>query len=679
MRVPTPHTQKPSNALAHSVTTLRSLAVSRILSSFSQTFAIFFTMIALTSDFICYLLVPSSWLFLFGSTCVWMELVWHAERGVCAPTVAMCFLFLYVEVAVRLRDPKSVPLSIDLCRPFAAHCIGYPVVTLGFGLKSLLTHQLRLRRQHQVETHNSKYFCLLELALPEEVRTLHRRGELGNGQLAVMNSPNANSGNLAITAAPSTSTANSLPASPTSISTTSASATAANSTSTPSAPTTAKNSRKQQQQQQNLTNGKSTSVANNCDHSLASNHALSGEAPYLLKSPHCVLMYTSKADVLAVDSFSLVPSFNLVALKFSASTIAAVDRKFFGFDGGDQNPQHQNQHHHHNQHHHNHLEGEASGCCEATAVSSSCSSLSGQEVVEVRAPKKSPTATTANSSSGLAQGHSGSSSAPHNRSKASDKSSRSGKDASVYRLEDELRRLRHERQTMLVTESELRAQLAQLTTLERTSRTETNQARQEVEYLQSKLTTLTQRLEFEILKHLYNQEILQNLSFNTERENLQLAEKKAAEEKRQRNALEISLAAEKRARREAENALKASAPFGSMTNSTITTSAPSVTSSKTHIKLQINPVCFTNQDQLAFKLVQLFVWHLEKQVSSAPVRGSGPIACSTRSMSVRRNGCRVCGLGTVTSGVQRVAFEMLACLPSWVAAFRLVYDISVSR
>ncbi|KAM3182478.1 hypothetical protein ACTXT7_012281, partial [Hymenolepis weldensis] len=62
-------------------------------------------------------------------------------------------------------------------------------------------------------------------------------------------------------------------------------------------------------------------------------------------------------------------------------------------------------------------------------------------------------------------------------------------------MEDELRRLRHERQSMLVTESELRAQLAQLTTLERTSRTETNQARQEVEFLQSKLSTLTQRLE----------------------------------------------------------------------------------------------------------------------------------------------------------------------------------------
>uniref|UniRef100_A0A5K3G3M1 Uncharacterized protein n=1 Tax=Mesocestoides corti TaxID=53468 RepID=A0A5K3G3M1_MESCO len=54
--------------------------------------------------------------------------------------------------------------------------IGYPVVTLGFGLKSLLSHHLRLRRQHYVKTQNSKYFCLLELALPEEARSLYRRG-----------------------------------------------------------------------------------------------------------------------------------------------------------------------------------------------------------------------------------------------------------------------------------------------------------------------------------------------------------------------------------------------------------------------------------------------------------------------------------------------------------------------
>lgn len=44
-----------------------------------------------------------------------------SDRGVYIPTVALCFLFFYVEVAVRFRDPKCQPLGIDLCRPFAAH------------------------------------------------------------------------------------------------------------------------------------------------------------------------------------------------------------------------------------------------------------------------------------------------------------------------------------------------------------------------------------------------------------------------------------------------------------------------------------------------------------------------------------------------------------------------------
>ncbi|VDP79465.1 unnamed protein product [Schistosoma mattheei] len=35
-------------------------------------------------------------------------------------------------------------MGIDLCRPFAAHCIGYPVVTLGFSLKSMISHHFRL-------------------------------------------------------------------------------------------------------------------------------------------------------------------------------------------------------------------------------------------------------------------------------------------------------------------------------------------------------------------------------------------------------------------------------------------------------------------------------------------------------------------------------------------------------
>ncbi|KAM7536884.1 hypothetical protein Aperf_G00000082080 [Anoplocephala perfoliata] len=638
------------------------------------TFAAFFTMIAFTSDFICYLLVPSKWLFLFGSTCVWMELVWHAERGICAPTVAMCFLFLYVEVAVRLRDPKTVPLSIDICRPFATHCstslapgfardnelmnllrrewkggsghsgfydlevrIGYPVVTLGFGLKSLLTHQLRLRRQHQVETHNSKYFCLLELALPEEARTLHRRGELGNGQLAVMGPPNASTGNAAAGSSASGgggggagsgnnasgNNNNSLAVTSSNANTNNSSANNANSTlpstSNSAGSSSSKNSRKQQQQQQqqqhNLANGKSSTVASNFDHSLTSNHASCTDGTRTLvfrksETPRRsqVIMISGNVGteasrrldngtVKSCSSISIVcrshvllllyveefcadgdddDRFGMTLIRTSTSVsgspllaychalllfgILATDRKVFNLDGSEAH------HHHHNQQHHNNQQLGDSG--EAPGVSSSCSSLSGQEPataapVETRSSKRSSAASsTAQAGGSLTQTGA---SAPNNRSKGNDKSSRTGKDASVYRMEDELRRLRHERQCMLVTESELRAQLAQLTTLERTSRTETNQARQEVEYLQSKLSTLTQRLE-------------------TERENLQVAEKKAAEEKRQRSSLEVSLASEKRARREAENALKVAAaaaaanPLGAMTAANSFVSTPNTSS-----------------------------------------------------------------------------------------------------
>uniref|UniRef100_A0A5K4FE10 Macoilin n=2 Tax=Schistosoma mansoni TaxID=6183 RepID=A0A5K4FE10_SCHMA len=132
-------------------------------------FALFFTLTAIMADLLCYFLVPTTLIYLLGSSCVWMHLLWQTDRGVYIPTVALCFLFFYVEVAVRFRDPKSQPLGIDLCRPFAAHCIGYPVVTLGFSLKSMISHHFRLRRQKLVEAQNITFFSILEEALPKEL------------------------------------------------------------------------------------------------------------------------------------------------------------------------------------------------------------------------------------------------------------------------------------------------------------------------------------------------------------------------------------------------------------------------------------------------------------------------------------------------------------------------------
>jgi len=136
-------------------------------------FSVFFICIALTSDMICYLFIPVHWLFFAASTYVWVQYVWHTEKGICLPTVFLWLLFVYIEAAVRLRDYKQLhidlkhlPFHLDLCRPFAAHCIGYPVVTLGFGFKSYVGYRMRQRRQKEIQKENETYFSLVRSALP---------------------------------------------------------------------------------------------------------------------------------------------------------------------------------------------------------------------------------------------------------------------------------------------------------------------------------------------------------------------------------------------------------------------------------------------------------------------------------------------------------------------------------
>lgn len=133
-------------------------------------FSVFFVCIAITSDVICYLFIPVQWLFFAASTYVWVQYVWHTERGICLPTVSLWLLFVYIEASVRLRELRNLPYYLDLCRPFAAHCIGYPVVTLGFGLKSYISYRLRLRRQKVVQKENEFYMQILQQALPLEMQ-----------------------------------------------------------------------------------------------------------------------------------------------------------------------------------------------------------------------------------------------------------------------------------------------------------------------------------------------------------------------------------------------------------------------------------------------------------------------------------------------------------------------------
>jgi hypothetical protein len=129
-------------------------------------FSIFFVLIAFLADLTCYILLPVQWLFFAASSYVWIQYVWQTERGICLGTVVLWVLFVWLEASVRLREIKT----IDLCRPFAAHCIGYPMVTLGFGFKTYLAYKWRLRKQRDVRKTNESYVQLLQQALPIEVQ-----------------------------------------------------------------------------------------------------------------------------------------------------------------------------------------------------------------------------------------------------------------------------------------------------------------------------------------------------------------------------------------------------------------------------------------------------------------------------------------------------------------------------
>ncbi|KAK9887915.1 hypothetical protein WA026_000218 [Henosepilachna vigintioctopunctata] len=131
-------------------------------------FSVFFVCIAFTSDMLCFFFIPVHWLFFAASTYVWVQYVWHTDKGICAPTIVLWVLFVYLETAVRLRDIKHMPGHLDLCRPFAAHCIGYPVVTLGFGFKSYIGFRMRQRKQRDVAKENEFYMQLIQQALPPE-------------------------------------------------------------------------------------------------------------------------------------------------------------------------------------------------------------------------------------------------------------------------------------------------------------------------------------------------------------------------------------------------------------------------------------------------------------------------------------------------------------------------------
>lgn len=139
--------------------------------------------------------IPVQWIFFIASTYVWIQFVWiHTEKGICLPTIILWLLFVWMEAKIRWKDNRNMP-HLDLCRPFAAHCVGYPVVTLGFGFKSYIGYRIRQRKQKEIAKENEFYMQLLQQALPQEVEKSQEQTEAtsttSNGNISqYKNDPN---------------------------------------------------------------------------------------------------------------------------------------------------------------------------------------------------------------------------------------------------------------------------------------------------------------------------------------------------------------------------------------------------------------------------------------------------------------------------------------------------------
>ncbi|KAJ0061152.1 hypothetical protein NL108_008836, partial [Boleophthalmus pectinirostris] len=114
---------------------------------------------AFTLDIFCLVFVPLHWLFFVASTYVLFNYIWHtAERGLCVSSLWLWVLLLYTEASLRLRDLKSS--HANLSHLFAAHCIGYPVVYLGFDATCYFSSAFKLRVQRTVQSDPNLHLTL---------------------------------------------------------------------------------------------------------------------------------------------------------------------------------------------------------------------------------------------------------------------------------------------------------------------------------------------------------------------------------------------------------------------------------------------------------------------------------------------------------------------------------------
>ncbi|CAD6194727.1 unnamed protein product [Caenorhabditis auriculariae] len=180
-------------------------------------FSVLFVCVTATSDLICYLFIPVRILVVLSSTYVWIHLIWHTHNGVvrsitsvageraqAIPLVLLWMLVFYFEFSCRIRnrladlpsvmwhalttrsasgfsiflvditDFKGCPSLHSSTIPrgmnafFGAHCLGYPIVLIGFSLKYYMREWRLRKKQGEVSSSNEHLNRLLVEALPAQ-------------------------------------------------------------------------------------------------------------------------------------------------------------------------------------------------------------------------------------------------------------------------------------------------------------------------------------------------------------------------------------------------------------------------------------------------------------------------------------------------------------------------------
>jgi hypothetical protein len=154
-------------------------------------------LLTLTSDLICYLFLPVQLLLFFASIHVWLQFAYQTiDRGLNPIVLLFWGVFLFFEYFFRYKmtspqwyQSRSVMVAtslfpamtefldaflanqmsttrLTLYRLFASHALGFPLVTLSFRLKTIISNWLYERCRTDVQKKNEIFDQILTEALP---------------------------------------------------------------------------------------------------------------------------------------------------------------------------------------------------------------------------------------------------------------------------------------------------------------------------------------------------------------------------------------------------------------------------------------------------------------------------------------------------------------------------------